>query len=45
MSEQQENVNAELESDQTEAEYEGDIGDAVNKKGGAAGIIGLGSCI
>ena len=42
MSEQPENTNEELESN--EPEYEGDMGDGA-KKGSSAGIIGLGSCI
>jgi len=42
MSEQHENVDAELEDDG--AEYEGDLGDGAKKSNGA-GIIGLGSCI
>ena len=43
MSEQPENTDAELESD--DPEYDGDLGDAAKKKGSSAGIIGLGSCI
>ena len=41
MSEQTENTDAELESD--DPEYDGDLGDGSRKKGSGAGIIGLGS--
>jgi hypothetical protein len=45
MSEQMEDVNTALESDETEDAYEGDLGDAAKTRGTGAGIIGLGSCI
>ena len=41
MSEQLENVNAGLEDDEAEDEYEGDLGDGAQKKGSAPGIIGI----
>ena len=41
MAEQMENVNANLEGDEPEDDYEGDLGDAAQGKGTSSGIIGI----
>lgn len=43
MSEQLENTSADLEADDMQDDYEGDLGDGAKKRGSGAGIIGLGS--